>query len=438
MQVLTIFDFLLFPIYFYFIYLIFKKIRARYKDDLELFRFFTLGFKIKILMIIFYTLISSFIIRGDAVDLYFGEGKNFTNIIINKPSQIDLLFTKAGERTDDLASEYEKGYLKAENNYMVVKVAIVLCFFTGSHFLLVNLIIGFIAFLGSWQLFLFFRNLHPYLSKYLAIASLGIPNVIFWSSGISKDTICIACLGFLTMSIFKVFVLKNNLLKNSLIIILASYLLFSVKSYILFCFLPFYFIFIIVYTIKKTSSAFLRNLLRLLVPLSIIIGIFIIYDSSESLLSELSSDKILENLSSTQNSFLSQASRDEGSFFTLGEFDGTISGFINMAPKAIAATFFRPFIWEAKNIVMIASAIESLILLCFFLFLIFYKVGIIKFLKKIFTDPLVIFCVGFACVFAAFIGLSSFNFGSLVRYKIPCIPFFIIGLIVIGYSKKPI
>ena len=52
----------------------------------------------------------------------------------------------------------------------------------------------------------------------------------------------------------------------------------------------------------------------------------------------------------------------------------------------------------------------------------------------ILTDPLIMYCFLFSFVFAIFVGASTLNFGTLVRYKIPCLPFFTISLFLI-YEK---
>jgi hypothetical protein len=44
------------------------------------------------------------------------------------------------------------------------------------------------------------------------------------------------------------------------------------------------------------------------------------------------------------------------------------------------------------------------------------------------------YCFLFSVVFALFIGASTLNFGTLVRYKIPCLPFYAISLFLI-YEK---
>ena len=44
------------------------------------------------------------------------------------------------------------------------------------------------------------------------------------------------------------------------------------------------------------------------------------------------------------------------------------------------------------------------------------------------------YCFLFSIVFAMFVGASTLNFGTLVRYKIPCLPFYTIALFLI-YEK---
>ena len=78
---------------------------------------------------------------------------------------------------------------------------------------------------------------------------------------------------------------------------------------------------------------------------------------------------------------------------------------------------------------------ESFILL-FFTFYVIIKTGIKTFLKLILSDPLIMYCFLFSLVFALFVGASTLNFGTLVRYKIPCLPFYTISLFLIFEKVK--
>ena len=432
---LTIYDYLLFPVYFYVIFLIFKKLRARYSPDDRLYFYFTWGFRIKIFIIVVYTLLSHYVIRGDAVDLYYGEGKHFAQIIKDDFSKADLLFTQGGKEVDNLASPEEKGYLAMETNYMVVKISILLCFITFSSFLIINLIIGFIAFLGSWHLYLFFLKQYPQLHKEFAFACMGIPTVIFWSAGISKDTICIVSLSLLTKCLYDVTKTSKKRLRNLIIVAIAVFLIYQIKSYIILSYVPFFLLFLIISKINETKIPLFRYALKLSIPILFITVISYVIVNSDELFKEYSSDKILENISGKQSAFNAQDKGDEGSFFSLGEFDGSIGGIIRMAPKAIVATFFRPFIWESKNLIMVLSSLEALGVLFFTLYVLFKPKGLVNFIPAIFVNSIVFYCLVFSLLFAVFVGISTYNFGSLVRYKIPCIPFYVSGLIIINYLR---
>ncbi len=432
---LTIYDYLLFPIYFYIIFLIFKKMRSKYTSDDKIYLYFTWGFRIKIFIIVVYTLLSHFVIRGDAVDLYYGEGKHFAKIIKDDFSKVDLLFTQGGKEIDELASPEEKGYLAIESNYMVVKVSILLCFISFSSFLIINLIIGFIAFLGSWYLYLFFLSQFPKLHKEFAFACMGIPTVLFWSAGISKDTICITSLAVLTKCLYDISKTRKKILRNIIMVAIAVFLIYQIKSYIIISYVPFFLLFLIISKINETQILLFRYVLKLSIPVLFIGVISYVVVNSDELFKEYSSEKILNGISNKQSAFNAQNTGDIGSFFSLGDFDGSIEGLLSLAPKAIVATFFRPFLWESKNLIMLLSSLEALGILLFTLYVLLKPRGLINFFPAIFNNSIVFYCLTFSILFAIFVGISTYNFGSLVRYKIPCIPFYVCGLIIINYFR---
>jgi hypothetical protein len=100
-------------------------------------------------------------------------------------------------------------------------------------------------------------------------------------------------------------------------------------------------------------------------------------------------------------------------------------------PAAVVVTLYRPFMWEARKIIVFLSALEALIFLYFTLkVLVVHKTKLISIVGK---DPTLMFCFVFAIIFAFAVGISSYNFGALSRYKIPCLPFYAALLIVLYY-----
>ena len=118
-----------------------------------------------------------------------------------------------------------------------------------------------------------------------------------------------------------------------------------------------------------------------------------------------------------------------GSTFDIGDFEASPISMLSKAHLAITAALFRPFLWEAGNAVMLVSALENFILLVLSIYLLI-KVRVIYLFRLILKHHLLVFSFTFSVFFAFCIGLTTSNFGSMVRYKIPAMPFFLAALII--------
>ena len=85
---------------------------------------------------------------------------------------------------------------------------------------------------------------------------------------------------------------------------------------------------------------------------------------------------------------------------------------------------------------MVISAIENSILLIFTVLLII-RLNPFKFIRENLKEPLFVFSVLFTLLFGFGVGIASTNFGALVRYKIPLIPFYFTTMYLI-YKKTTI
>jgi hypothetical protein len=82
---------------------------------------------------------------------------------------------------------------------------------------------------------------------------------------------------------------------------------------------------------------------------------------------------------------------------------------------------------------MLLSGLESSLLLLYCIYIIITKN--LNLFKAI-ANPDVFFALIFALTFAFAVGVSTFNFGTLARYKIPMLPFFVLALILIQDQKS--
>jgi hypothetical protein len=103
----------------------------------------------------------------------------------------------------------------------------------------------------------------------------------------------------------------------------------------------------------------------------------------------------------------------------------TLLSMVKNAPWAVISAFFRPFIWEASTVFQLMAAFENLILIVLFI------ASLIRF-KKWFVDlnELHLAILFYIIILAAFLALSTPNFGSLSRYRIGFTPLLWLVLLV--------
>ena len=116
-------------------------------------------------------------------------------------------------------------------------------------------------------------------------------------------------------------------------------------------------------------------------------------------------------------------------FFDLGPMDGTFTGMLKKFPKAVNAALFRPYIWESSSVVVALSALENFWLFGFLLYIL-WRTRVWYLLRIITGNPLVLMCILFSVIFGFIIGISTPNFGALVRFKIPLVPFFVAAMFI--------
>src|SRR5690348_11550556 len=226
-------DLLLIPVYILLFYLFFKRKRKKY-DDPSLKKYHLFGFWIKIIASLLFVLYYSYLTVGDSTVLYHYEGNNLFHLILKNGDYLKYIFKKGSDFDLSLVKNpYNKGYFKDEANFMVIRLDALLSFVSFGSYAVINLFFGCLAFSGLWKLFLFFYDQRPKMHLQFAVAILFFPTVVFWSSGLLKDSLCIAALGWLTYSLYGLLYKRKSILKNACIVFISVYFLSVLKVYIL-------------------------------------------------------------------------------------------------------------------------------------------------------------------------------------------------------------
>lgn len=184
-----------------------------------------------------------------------------------------------------------------------------------------------------------------------------------------------------------------------------------------------------VFLLKNVFARFTALFLFLIVS-----GLIVSFVDFSSQINDLVEESYSQ-VKSFQKNYEALQNDDENSKagFEISNFDASLSSMLIKSPGIIFSCLFRPFLWESKKIIIVFTSLESTILLLATLYLLF-KTRVTGFFRIIFTNQLVLFSFALSIFFALIIGFTTFNFGTMTRYKIILLPFYYFMLVAI-YNK---
>ncbi len=286
-----------------------------------------------------------------------------------------------------------------------------------------------------------FYEQYPHLHRKIAIATLFLPSLLFWSTSLLKDPFCFAALGYLIYSLYSIFIKGSGSIKDFLIICISGFVLINLKPYILISLSAVFSAWLFLIYRSKIKDRLLRQITTgFFLFLSFTIGFLLSsFFSGLEEKNQYQAEKILSTINATQANFENIKGDGSGSNFK-GYATSSIGDLVLGFPFGIVTTYFRPFFWDVKSPIALMSAFEAFCFLAMTYYCI-RKIGYKSFLTTVFSNPLITFCLGFAVLFGGVIGLTTTNFGALTRYKIPSISFYMMGIILVMdkfpyFSKK--
>lgn len=431
-------DFILMPVYLLIIFYVANQVKNNRIADNPLYKFYTRGLALKIVGGLLVCGIYLFYYGGgDTIGFYksarllarlgFVNQETFFSVLSGNLSNLNLLrFIE-----NDLCCP---DYYRDPQSFMVVRIAAPFVLASGISFFGTTLLFAWLSYAGVWRLFLLFSEMYPGMEKKFAISILYMPSVLFWGSAILKDTVTFSAACWLTVCVYYVFIKRESRMKYFIYLIISAYFLISIKPYIFVALLPGATVWIMYSRITSIKSGFIRILIS---PAIIAVGLlgssFVLSSLSDRLGSYASVDAAIDKAIVTKNDLTRDAYGENS--FDIGEIDGSIGSIVSKFPLAITAGLFRPFLWDVRNPIMLLSALENTAMLLLTIRILF-SFGPFRFFGTVSQEPLLIFSFIFTVFFSFSVGLTTANFGALVRYKIPSIPFFMSLLMIMDEKRK--
>ncbi|OWY19918.1 hypothetical protein C7N43_25025 [Sphingobacteriales bacterium UPWRP_1] len=407
-----------------------------YRNGQPYAQYFLPGLLLKIIGAVLFCAIYRFYYPGGDTTVYYDHATILYNHFFENPARIWEIW-RAAAGTETMQTAYiteQMPFYYSENTYMVIRIAALLGLFSGNSFWATSVFFAALGFTGAWAMYRVFTSWYPQLYRSMALVVFALPSVVFWGSGLMKDTIALGCLGWLLYALNNLFIQKKHLLISAALALLTAYLIGELKAYIAVGFAPA----VIWWVIASNLSMLPDTRLRAFAVILGLVGLgFYAYLFSNNLAALFMKffGKFVEMAIGFQSwhGFLYEQQGQSG--YSLGEMTFTPLGILSKFPAAVNVALFRPYLFEANSPVVLITAIESTFML-FFTVYILLKVGILRTLRLVFTNPEIALCFWFSIIFAFAVGFSSYNFGALARYKIPCLPFYAAMLFMVLHRHR--
>ena len=411
--------------------------RRKLKEN-SIYQYYLQGLFIKLFGGIGFALVYYFYYKSGDTFSYYESALTMKNLFFHSiPDWANNQFHKASYENYALFNTktgYPLRYMYYDSQtFTVIKLVTPLMFVTFGGYLLSSVIIAWLSYAGLWRLLLVFSAYYPHLKKQFFIAIICFPSVIFWGSGILKDTITLSASGWAVYAIYNTFIIKNKRLKYGLILLLALYLIISIKPYIFMALLPGSLVWVFSHRLYKIRNTLIRILIIPFIFVLCVFGGYYLLDNLKGYMGKFAIDKVATTAAVTENDL--KQDYYAGHSFDIGAFENTPIGYIKIFPKALIAGLFRPFLWEVGNAVMLLSGLENAYLL-YLALLVFKRSNPVTLFKRILTEPMLFFSFSFSIFFAFAVGLTTANFGALVRFKIAYLPFIVCVFYILSEKRK--
>lgn len=438
MKYIGIWDFIWVPVFLFLVHYFAGRGRSRGIADNPAYRYYKPALLAKIYGGLAFALIYAFYYEGGDTTAYWRDAGKLAKLVFSEPKCfVEILFGNTSLHNFycfDLSSNTPIHYLRDHQAYAVTRFTSLFHLVSVDSFLGCTILIAWVSFGGVWRLYLVFCEEYPRISKELAIAFLFIPSVVFWGSGIMKDTYTFTAACWMTSSVYGLLLKRRNIVWNLIFVAFSAYIMISMKPYVFVALLPGCLIWVVFNRIQRINNAVIRILAAPIIMMVGLIGAAGIFSQASTNLGDYGSvDAIMDRAVATQEDLKREAYK--GNSFDIGTIDPSLGGMLAKAPVAIFAGLFRPTLLDVRNPVMLISALENTALMLFLLYMLF-KIGPIAFARFVFGKPMILFSFIFAIFFSFAVGLTTSNFGALVRYKIPALPFFLASMYMIKYNRE--
>jgi hypothetical protein len=224
------------------------------------------------------------ILLGVLYQFYYGGGDTFqyhTNgsrilaeAIIEEPAVGIPLFLSDDPQIDGAYEYYQRiQFFQVPKTFLILRIGAVFDLITFGTYSSTALFFAIFSFAGLWYFYSVLARIYPDFNRILAYVTLFVPTVLFWGSGILRDTITLGALGFVFAAALRLVYLKDKNIQSVTLLIIGLILIYFTKIYIVICLVPALLILFLYGPVQRIRSVILKwsaliPMILLIVPLS--------------------------------------------------------------------------------------------------------------------------------------------------------------------------
>ncbi|HRE66577.1 MAG TPA: hypothetical protein PLM56_00210 [Cyclobacteriaceae bacterium] len=334
---------------------------------------------------------------------------------------LNFLFT--GNAHDSI---WQALFYTQERSLFLVKFISVLAWLSADSYWTCALYFSTISFLAAWTLFSviirFFENAKPAA----ALAFLFFPSVVFWSSGLVKETLALAGIFWLSSVILRHIKSESITIGQVVISFIALWIAWNLKYYWAALFVAVSVTTLIIHWLQKVEMIKTNRLWAWSLLFVILFAV------ASQVHPNFYFSRFLDVVVTNHNAFV-KISKPEGLIHFYNLQPEWWSMVIN-SPLALVSGLFRPWLGEANGFTGYLAATENLFLVILLGGLFFRKSW------KVNNPVLLLAILVYVLILCVLMALSTPNFGTLSRYRIGFLPFFVFviayGNPLINFLKK--
>lgn len=322
-------------------------------------------------------------------------------------------FTNPGEDF----SFWERLNFREPRALFLSQLTSIFCLITYDNYWIISIYYSMICFFATWYLLKILVRLDEKLKIAGIIALLLFPSIVFWTSGIMKETLAMSALYFIVFVFLKIWLKERVVILQWILLLIAGWILWNLKYYYMAIFLP-----VIATALMFRLFVFPNFTFRSVwFPIGLWLIIFLIPLYVATLVHpNFYPERFLTVIVDNYNAFIDQSSPDDVAHFS--DLNPSVWAIIANAPNALFTALYRPMPWEANDVFKIFATVENVLLM-------FLTVTALFRWKDAFQSPhrfLIFSSLVYVVLLAIFLALSAPNFGTLTRYRVGFLPFFIL------------